>query len=126
MDAKDLMIGDWVYCRYLKENVKVVALPKPDKKHRIVVVGADGVEKVFRENYIEPVALTDDILRKNGFRLENYNDSSFMFGKWWTRSDFVFPEIRNDSIGRNNFEYQYVHQLQHALSICKVKSDFVL
>lgn len=74
---------------------------------------------------VEPIPLTAEILGKNGFTLEHYS-GDVMTGYWWTRNDFVIHNSMNDAIGRNNFKYEYVHQLQHALRLCGIDKEIIL
>ena len=73
----------------------------------------------------KPIPLTPEILEKNGFTLEHYS-GDVMTGYWWTRNDFVIHSSMNDAIGKNNFEYEYVHQLQHALRLCEIERTIEL
>ena len=72
-----------------------------------------------------PIPLTPEILKKNGFTLEHYS-GDVMTSYWWTRNDFVIHNSMNDAIGRNNFKYEYVHQLQHALKLCGILKQIEL
>ena len=116
MKANELMIGDWVHLieDYGKSTDKIIAIE------------ALHIERVYEGMLkIEPIPLTPEILEKNGFRLDTYSEE-FMSGKWWTRNDFVIHESMNDSVGRNNFSYKYVHQLQHALRLCGIEKEIEL
>jgi hypothetical protein len=108
MKAKELMIGDWVDYRGICNRIAPA-----DFCH------FEWIDK------IRPIPLTPEILEKNGFRLDTYS-GEFMSGKWWTRNDFVIHESMNDSIGKNNFSYKYVHQLQHALRLCGIEKEIIL
>lgn len=113
MKANELMIGDWVNLSKgnWSENKKVELI---------------DIEMVAEGVYLaEPIPLTTEILEKNGFVLESYS-GNVMSGKWWTREDFCIHKSMNDSVGRNNFKYEYVHQLQHALRLSGIEKEIIL
>jgi len=108
MKANEVMIGDWV-------------ISCSGKPFKIGIIDPD----FLYWNEVQPIPLTPEILEKNGFVLESYS-GGVMSGKWWTRNDFVIHESMNDSVGRNNFKYEYVHQLQRALRLCGIEKEIVL
>lgn len=57
MDAKELMIGDWVYNSYHKKNIKW------DYSEMFCPNGLPVIERD-----IEPIPLTPEILELNGFK----------------------------------------------------------
>ena len=123
MEAKELMIGDWVLIG--NNHIRVTSLQE----------GKDYVEA-------QPIPLTAEILEKNGFEKSNqisdtppyYMDEegniyySFEqngvnhFWGWW-QPDNVF-EIPTNAMGWINIKY--VHELQHALRLCGIDKEIVL
>lgn len=118
MKATELMIGNIVR----QKGSGIILEIEEIKPPYIMAIGELGQ---FHEDTIEPIPLTPEILEKNGFVLEDYS-GDFMSGKWWTRDDFVIPENMIDSVGRNNFNYNYVHELQHALKLCRIEKTIEL
>lgn len=127
LTIKNLMIGDWVVINNIPRqitfidaciNYKIIAVGKHQDGSRVSYVG-----KLSEE--VKPIPLTPEILEKNGFVLESYS-GNVMSGKWWTRNDFVIHKNMNDSVGKNNFKYEYVHQLQHALRLCGIEKEIIL
>ena len=124
MRNTDLMIGDWIfYPNNTPQKITGLA-PGIDENGNIHYQFFNDVEWYELEK-AKPIPLTPEILEKNRFSLEHYS-GNIMIGNWWTREDFVFHENRNDSVGRNNFKYEYVHQLQHALKLCGIEKEIVL
>lgn len=126
MKANELMIGDWVYCKPHKKNAKVYRIDQANGKGNGWVAVVDGD---FYEDRIEPITLTDEILKKNGFeyRHKNYTSLSYehpfqlKMNKWpdenglggiWTLCDII--------------EIRFVHQLQHALRLCGIDKEIKL
>ena len=60
MDAKKLMLGDYVYLEYSKQNVKVSAI---GQQH----ISAWGVEGLIYEKDILPIPFTKDTFSKFGW-----------------------------------------------------------
>ena len=111
MKATDLMIGDWVKCgrRYMKVTQLAEDMDCDD---------------------IEPIPLTAEILEKNGFVGELCSNGI----------DYVSEEYKlriicktNDvgwTIYANHFGLDkkdvFVHELQHALRLCRIEKEIEL
>lgn len=67
---------------------------------------------------VYPIPLTEEILKANGCELHEFNGVMR-----YERSEFIIHHSMRDCVGRNNFTYKYVHQLQHALRLCGL-NDF--
>lgn len=125
MEAKELMIGDWVYNTHNRQNEQVAE------------IGSGLVMLAYNDLYeydeIEPIPITKEILEKNGFKEDDdgvYGDSNSYFiptyqsgfdiGTWETH---IEP---TEGIGDFSGNLKYVHQLQHALKLCGIKKEIVL
>ena len=117
LQAKDLMIGDWV----LYEN-------KPTRVSEISYYNDDDpticvwcTDYVADEEEIAPIPLTPEILEKNGWVYDGV--------QLWKNEDVIALEIGCD--GRNRYWWHmfdspiapinYVHELQHILTIMNIK-----
>lgn len=122
MKANDLMVGDWVYITEhpMRREAKQV---KPEHFLRSLVT-------------FEPIPLTPEILKKNNilyekssycYIIDNNKDLECIYyitqtsqGDWVVGVDTgayespVFARIK------------YVHQLQHALKLCRIEKEIVL
>lgn len=100
MKAKELMIGDWVRNALLNEVFKMNTTAM-----RNMCWDEDNGTACYN---IEPIPLTEEILKLNGLDPISYCDLSMP--RW-------FMSLRN---GNHHVEmsFQYVHQLQHALRLC--------
>ena len=126
MEAKELMIGDWVYNKNIDKPMQVYPMmfsqmfrQKPDAK---------------TEDYnIFPIPLTAEILEKNGFRnigghwydcaadyyeleVEAYCDSIWR----------VFYHSTEFNIGDERVFVSHIHELQHALRLFGIKREIEL
>lgn len=127
MKANELMIGDWVQCSsYMGNKVpcKVVGISTD-----ITVEFKNCARKYEALDFAQPIPLTAEILKKNGF---DYNDS---LAEWATDSfcvefghaafeeepDHFFVWVSNCEVALN-----YVHELQHALKLCGIDKNIEL
>lgn len=137
MKEEDLMIGDWVL--HEGRAIKVEALRKRKIGYRKT---KDKVTWLIRGQF-QPITLTPEILEKNGF-----NDSTFEAQK---RERFValckeyqinyyftsnwFSIYKNAGVNDSDYpificafqeRIKYIHELQHALKLCKIDKQIVL
>lgn len=97
MKANELMIGDWV---------KVYAESKYYTKQI-------GIIQLILADYSEPIPLTEEILKANGFIKGDIDFGYSLF------SDVSFMiDIDNAEKGIVTKEMRYVHEVQHALRLC--------
>lgn len=129
MNAKDLMIGDWV--SYDGNPVRVNCVASNS-------VGLDGVESdiICKEDMIEPVPITPEILEKNGFKkqafegweFDGYRENSGLVYLVLWRNDYSTPHLMIDSFAKeygtySSFNISSLHQLQHALKFCGIDKE---
>ena len=129
MNKESLMKGDWV-----KTDLGEI--------QQVVEIREDCVMLFYNDLYkyedIEPIKITEDILKKNGFveykgfyRRVVYND----YDTWIIEIDSMIFEYgygyldldhTNDDIGQGGIDHlkiKYVHELQHALSLCELNGS---
>lgn len=130
--AEDLMIGDWILC--------------DGKPYQIAEIGGmvclDADEELFASfEDIEPIPLTPEILLKNGFENDFYEDVSVadyhsirvegysLKGKVDGWDDFLITfcnggvDVVTDFHGEFRGEIYYVHTFQHALKLCGINLE---
>lgn len=131
MKPEELMIGDWFSFNGKAGQINII--DTWDNEVSYFNGDAEGVLS-FGFDDIEPIPLTTEILKKNGFKKELYSDSSFIYGDGVHPIDkvFVAMDFRRDGTARTitivNFRCSYinnalpnglyVHELQHALRLC--------
>ena len=137
MKAKELMVGDWVYCE---------GQPTPDNV-TIETIAEDGVwfngpnyEGAASYDRIFPIPLTPEILEKNGWSdwhehsriakscyelIDKQTSISFQI---IDGQDSIFTQINH--YGAGTYELRkyltYVHELQHALRLCGIDKKIEL
>lgn len=133
MKASDLMIGDWVI------DGKNIA--------QITSIICDGIiETTFNKSsnieVIEPILITSEILEKNDF-VANKHVYPYPYYEYINKKDklkigFAFPQgnrtsykepwvyIDSEYVFAEHVPCIYVHELQHALKLCRIKKEIIL
>ena len=124
MEAKELMIDDWVKQKHSGLLLKVCAIEPP-------YVRADGEGGQFHEDTIEPIPLTEEILKANGF--EEHVGEKGAYGvttaPYFKRDDS--PEVFCDGHPfavwfDEPVDIKYVHQLQHVLRLYGAEKELIV
>ena len=136
MDARDLLIGDWVALKSDKTPIKV----------ETNLGGAINIEhSYFSGEYeggiydedLEPIPLTEDILEENGFeiKIDPYsNRKYFLLGKnvynmdvYYDNGSILLVEEQYEPKMYAYFcECEYVHKLQHVLKDLEIEKEIIL
>ena len=135
MEAKDLMIGDYVYNhRYWECPIVEI------HKNSAIVIARHYEEEEFLLSDLRPIPLTTEILEKNGFEVQDQGGGrkDLWTGFGIAREGDIEVEFQ-DNIpihlkidGAFNGEYYtssnitYIHQLQHALRLCGITKEIEL
>ena len=120
MKREELMINDWVSLD--GEPIQVAGL-----QGRKV-----GVHKRRRSIYcswhldseFQPITLTEEILVKNGFRIQVTDDNSKWL--WVTDNSWLAYSERHNYWYYEDMKITYVHQLQHLLRLCGIEKEIEL
>lgn len=137
LTAKDLMVGEWVKIKepnkYAGAIGTIQSISSLEGAYFAIYINDPNfgtfVTEVFCED-IEPIPLTAEILEKNGFikhrdimyrfavHIDEFNGFMFTLGRDF---DGVFCLQSNRFV-----RFAYVHELQHALRLCRVDKEIVL
>lgn len=137
MKANELMIGDWVICHH------PTCEPKQIQVNAGLLNGLERQDLGFQTEesplfrIVEPIPLTTEILKKNGWWLgeEEYHIESlnatikqnYYFGNGYTiRYDSDNKLLIERGFDNGEMELQYVHELQHALKLCGIDKNIEL
>lgn len=124
LNCKSLMIGDYVTVAPSGMLIQVAAT----HKRKVAYHACTDKLSWVREGLLRPIPLTREILEKNGIKFHNNVG-------WFAEDDDGFLEIstkgENVYWTINDWEYSllklnYVHELQHALKLCKIEKEIVL
>lgn len=138
MNARELMIGDWVRIKDLKDPYK--RLSSIDE-YRGKVDFWDGEELIVTSiDNVSPIPLTGEILEKNGFKIrrryiwerrDNYCCVKVHIAPKMEIEGEIFDEppilLQVDTaIISLNIIIEYVHELQNALRLCGVEKEITI
>ena len=152
MEINTLMVGDWVYRIDFNSPVpsKIIGMEvvNYDKMEYVVdVLNKNGYNVQLYLNEIEPIPLTKEILKKNGFNEDAftnlspdyyYHDNScsccINLNSTCDKSKSIFVENTNTRISASIEELRhsltkkplYVHQLQHLFRLCGIDKEIEL
>lgn len=137
MEITELMIGDIVQYLDGKKLITVVVV-KPDGSGNVVRLKQKNGHKFNTTvDFLRPMPLTPEILEKNGFRIVFDGE---LHVSYFQDIESFHTEVKVDKIGIYQklsmfdglgngvtiIECKYVHQLQHAFSICKINKQISL
>ncbi|WP_303840705.1 hypothetical protein [Selenomonas ruminantium] len=130
MKANELMIGDWVNVTAAENIVRPDVFSLLPKKGKIVGIDGDCiyvdfVEHPFMFGDIEPIPLTPEILKKNGFKDCQYY-AELLYGEWQILCDCAHLAMRNSAGWSVDIPCGFIHDLQHALRLCGIEKEVVL
>lgn len=128
MKVSDLMIGDWVAAKGIDKPFRVLYITYSAMKEQLCIFGktSDGIRVgPFLSKEIQPISLTPEILKKNGFVYSDipFEQSWQQFGLsiWGTMGNYHISCGMNISMDVSN-----VHELQHAMKLCNIDKENVL
>ena len=141
MEAKDLMIGDWVQVPSLIDNVEQYDAWCTVRQLRDCDLDVVGF-KELKYDEIVPIPLTPEILEKNGFvankHVYPYPYYEYENEKGKLKIGFAFPQgnktsykepwvcIDSEYVFIEHIPCIYVHQLQHTLRLCGIEKEIIL
>lgn len=127
MDAKELMIGDWVKISYNGEVGQVYRIDMANGKGN-EFAAVNGCDRSC-ENLV-PIPLTSEILKKNGWnRYDALCSGNGCTISVWSEDLYYFScsKTHNDTPSELiSCHIHYVHELQHALRLAGIKKEIVL
>lgn len=141
LSSKDLMVGDWVMSKELKTPVKVCSIM--NHYETTIYFCCQGNEFIVNSYQLEPIPLTPEILEKNGFNDASFeahhkykyviHTNEYQLGYYPKTNSFnvykkgIDPFYSKDKFccGFQNI-VKYVHELQHALRLCKIDKEIVV
>ena len=130
MNARELMIGDWVRIKDLKDPIKrLVCVDEYLGK----VDFLDGEELIVTSiNNVLPIPLTGEILEKNGFKKDERNENYYKWN-WYILEDNASYDMETGIVRifkASDLTFchpiGYVHELQNALRLCEVDKEITI
>lgn len=145
MEAKDLMITDWILHEgepYQIRQLGIFGKNRDGEDYPAVCIGKPkGVGLIVDINEIKPIPITQEILEKNGF-VANKHVYPYPYYEYEEKGKlkvgFAFPQgnrtsykepwvyIDSEYAFAEHLPCMYVHQLQQALKLCRIKKEIIL
>ena len=125
VNEKDLMLGDWITVVAKdgeRTNVEVNYLSNPEDEY----CGEANDDYV---DHFDAIPLTPEILLKNGFReLEDESNGAKWYELISEKENIRFSLMYTRSVfcWLGPLDFQYVHELQHALKMSGIEKKIVL
>lgn len=130
MKANELMIGDWVYRPTHTQKIRVKNILEVGGYFQQEICGSQGDMYIEMVN-IEPIPLTEEILKANGFKLDS-DGYNWYHPTYSPEQVYVHVALRKNGnvrrvevkkqrahFYRDTLPYAFpVHELQHALRLC--------
>ena len=114
------MIEDWVYNTHNRQNEQVAE------------IGSGLVMLAYNDLYeydeIEPIPLTDAILKANGFEYHHKNFAALSHVHPFQLEMVEWPDENGIGLWMIGglFKIRYVHELQHAMKLCEIDQEIKL
>lgn len=135
MEAGDLMISDWVLHEgkpYQIRQLGIYGVDRDGEDYPAVCIGKPtGIGLIVERNEIEPIPLSPEILEKNGWTFNNAE--TWIGGGLLLQSvdDYAYRIVVNsdcnyEATNDTPFIILYVHELQHALKLCRIRKEIIL
>ena len=132
MKANELMIGDWVYNKHHKKNIRLTQYDFFTHTHNDF--GEQELAPFAKPTTgrdLEPIHLTPEILEENGF--EYHSGERGMYGVTTANyyamegSPHIFCDGDPFAVWfEDEVPIRYVHELQHVLRLCGIEKDIEL
>ena len=101
LDCKSLMIGDWVYCKPHKKYAKVYRIDQANGEGNGWIAAIDGD---YSEDRYEPIPLKRIHLTKNGFKVMDTEDTTFVYRDGY-KIEVIFSSNPNDPLINLSIEF---------------------
>lgn len=121
MKPEELQLGDIVTTTPSGMPIKVVAIHRKKVAYHACTDRFSWV----RIGLLQPIPLTPEILKKNGFNLSRDKSGIGILDTYWLGEGIGF-RLHNFETDYYQFglaKIRYVHQLQHALRLCGISKN---
>ena len=137
MEITELMVGDIVQYLDGKKLITVVVVKVDGSGNVVRLKQKNGHKFNTTIDFLRPISLTPDIFEKNGFRVifdgelhvSYFQDIENFHTEVKVDKTGIYQKLSMlDGLGNGVtiVECKYVHQLQHAFSLCKINKQISL
>ena len=120
MIKEELMVGDWVMNTHNRKPEQVCEI----REHMVMLDYND----LYDYDEIEPIPLTDTILKANGFEYRHKNFAALSYKHPFQLEMMEWPDENGIGLWMVGglLKIRYVHELQHALRLCGVDKELIV
>lgn len=138
MKANELMIGDWVHSNHHGKNIKITQYDFFTHLHN--ECGEQELApyaKPISGRDFEPIPITPEILKKNGFKGIMYgvfNVDNYQLQYYYKKNKLIIFHTRIEELKRQTITTEiifqcrcfFIHQLQQVLRFCEIDKEIEL
>ena len=136
MKVEELMVGDWV--RFDKKQGQVIDIVTVGSMYPLTLLTTEEESQLVSKSELtrlNPIPISKEVLEKNGFirtsygwrfdcdRYVDYRIKIIQLTGGRTRLEIAENKTNNFFM---SFVAEHIHELQHALRLCRVKLDINL
>ena len=131
LEAKKLMVGDWVIRKGISQEPMQIAGLNTWKG--LVYMDFTGLAITEKIENIEPIPLTEEIIKKNDF---HFNGLAYIGSVIDLTKSYASPGCwkcgKFYTVGHGDPGFtafcviRYVHELQHVLKLCRITKEVIL
>ena len=136
MKANEFMLGNFASVYPSMMPIKIAAIHKDKVAYRATTKKLEWVKM----DLLRPIPITPEILEKNGFRksvsplgihakcyeIDNKNKKYHLTIANYNKYKRLLLNVDSEDSECFNIKCDYVHQLQQALNICRIKKEIEL
>ena len=129
MKTNEIMIGDYLQVEPSGMAIRISTIHKKEVGYKT----CQNRISFVKEELLDPIPLTPEILEKNGFKKSEYDENMYYWSFSITSACISYDKETGivrifKTLGNLVFAYliSYVHELQHALRLCEIKKEIKL
>ena len=128
MKTSELMLSDYLFYKGEMRRIKVASITK--KKVGYHIKDNENRMHYARLCDCEPISITTEILEKNGWVSMKNGSGDFILASQMVGNDATVTKTINGYAMLhgvfNGLSIRYIHELQHALRLCRIEKEIIL
>ena len=128
MKTSELMLSDYLFYKGEMCRIKVASITK--KKVGYHIKDNENRMHYARLCDCEPISITTEILEKNGWVSMKNGSGDFILASQMVGNDATVTKTINGYAMLhgvfNGLSIRYIHELQHALRLCRIEKEIIL
>lgn len=116
------MMGDYISIKPSRRPIKIAAVRHKKVAYHAIISRLTWV----REDLLEPIPITPEVLEKNDWEERPTGYVFYTDGKRYDNSLWYIFGSNTFVVNTAEFQIKYVHELQHALRLCRIEKEIIL